>query len=73
MARTIATMAMHNDSTDLAIQDAYRLSGVPWVPHYSRENIFVPPGAQITLNREQLVKAGATLTPMLLWKRSYRK
>lgn len=51
---------------------AFRLNGIPFVPHYTNHDIYVSPGdhkTRRTLTEKELLELGAVKERMFLWPR----
>ena len=63
-----------NEISDIETQPVFYLHGVPYLPDYSEKHRWVGPGTKHTrtvYKTIELVDAGARLSVMQLWKRSW--
>ena len=68
------SMMKLNEISDTETQPVFYLHGVPYLPDYSEKHRWVGPGTKHTrtvYKTIELVDAGARLSVMQLWKRSW--
>lgn len=49
----------------------YTYGGLPWVPHYNDEGVFVCPGGA-TMSEQELTLRGAKMKAAALWPRAWK-
>lgn len=68
------SMMKLNETSDTETQPVFYLRGVPHLPDYSEKHRWVSPGNKNTrtvYKTVELIDAGARLSVMQLWKRSW--